>query len=62
MTVPAPTVVQYGVGDDADLGVRFVIASIAIIGIVAAVTVSNRRGVTGDVEITEAGSRTPDRV
>jgi K(+)-stimulated pyrophosphate-energized sodium pump len=49
----APTVVKYGVGDDANLGVRFVAASIAIIGIVAAVTVSNKRGVAGAAEVVE---------
>ena len=58
----APVVVQYGIGEDANLGVRFVVAAIAIAGIVTAVTISNRRGVTGDVEVTEASSRTPDRV
>jgi K(+)-stimulated pyrophosphate-energized sodium pump len=43
----APTVVKYGVGVDANNGVRFVIAAVAIVGIVAAVTVSNRRQVAG---------------
>jgi K(+)-stimulated pyrophosphate-energized sodium pump len=50
----APVVVQYGVGDDANLGIRFVVAALAVAGIVAAVTVSNRRSVTGAVEIEEA--------
>jgi K(+)-stimulated pyrophosphate-energized sodium pump len=50
----APVVVQYGVGDDANLGVRFVIAALAIAGIVVAVTISNKRSVTGAVEIEEA--------
>ncbi|MDT7573120.1 MAG: K(+)-stimulated pyrophosphate-energized sodium pump [Actinomycetota bacterium] len=49
----APTVVKYGVGDDANLGVRAVIAVIAIGIIVAAVTVSNRRGVAGAAEVVE---------
>jgi K(+)-stimulated pyrophosphate-energized sodium pump len=52
----APVVVQYGVGEDANLGVRFVIAALAIGGIVAAVTVSNKRSVAGAVEIVEASS------
>ena len=54
----APSVVQYGVGEDANLGVRFVIAALAIGGIVAAVTVSNKRSVAGAVEVAEA-STTP---
>ncbi len=57
----APVVVQYGIGDDANLGVRFVIAALAIAGIVAAVTVSNKRSVAGAVEIAEASSLTPER-
>jgi K(+)-stimulated pyrophosphate-energized sodium pump len=56
----APTVVQYGIGEDANLGVRFVIAAIAIAGIVIAVTISNRRSVSGAVDIAEASSKTPD--
>ena len=56
----APTVVQYGIGDDASLLVRFVIAALAIGGIVAAVTISNKRSVSGAVEIAEASSKTPD--
>ncbi|MEX2289934.1 MAG: sodium-translocating pyrophosphatase [Mycobacteriales bacterium] len=54
----APTVVQYGIGTDANLGVRFLVAVLAIAGIVAAVTVSNRRSVAGAVEIVEASSLT----
>ncbi len=54
----APTVVQYGIGVDENLGVRFVVAALAIAGIVTAVTISNKRSVTGAVEITE-GARTP---
>jgi K(+)-stimulated pyrophosphate-energized sodium pump len=50
----APSVVQYGVGEDASLAVRFVIAAIAVAGIVAAVTISNKRSVAGAVEIVEA--------
>jgi K(+)-stimulated pyrophosphate-energized sodium pump len=49
----APSVVKYGVGADADLGVRFVIAAIAICAIVVAVTVSNKRGVAGAAEVVE---------
>ncbi|MGI8536540.1 MAG: sodium-translocating pyrophosphatase [Mycobacteriales bacterium] len=49
----APTVVQYGIGEDANLGVRFVIAARAIAGIVTAVTISNRRIATGAVEVAE---------
>ena len=55
----APTVVQYGIGDDENLGVRFVIASLAITGIVVAVTISNKRGVSGAVEPAEVSSKTP---
>ncbi|MCW2606137.1 MAG: V-type H(+)-translocating pyrophosphatase, partial [Frankiales bacterium] len=46
----APTVVQYGIGDDANKGVRFVIAALAIAGIVVAVTISNRRSVADAVQ------------
>jgi K(+)-stimulated pyrophosphate-energized sodium pump len=49
----APSVVKYGVGVDKNLGVRAVIAVIAIGVIVAAVTVSNRRGVAGAAEVVE---------
>jgi K(+)-stimulated pyrophosphate-energized sodium pump len=49
----APSVVKYGVGVDKNLGVRFVVAAIAIGVIVAAVTVSNRRGVAGAAEVVE---------
>jgi K(+)-stimulated pyrophosphate-energized sodium pump len=49
----APSVVKYGVGDDSNLGVRFVVAALAIGIIVAAVTVSNRRGVAGAAEVVE---------
>jgi K(+)-stimulated pyrophosphate-energized sodium pump len=52
----APTVVQYAIGDDKSNLVRFVIATIAIVGIVVAVTISNRRGVTGSVEVDEVVS------
>jgi K(+)-stimulated pyrophosphate-energized sodium pump len=53
----APVVVQYGVGEDANLGVRFFVAALAVAGIVAAVTISNKRSVAGAVEIVEASSR-----
>ncbi|MFN2524495.1 MAG: sodium-translocating pyrophosphatase [Mycobacteriales bacterium] len=49
----APTVVKYAIGDDANLGVRFVVAALAIAGIVAAVTVSNKRGVAGAADVVE---------
>src|SRR3712207_6951520 len=52
----APSVVQYGVGEDASLGVRFLVAAIAVAGIVAAVTVSNKRSVAGAVEIVDRKS------
>ena len=55
----APTVVQYGIGDDENLGVRFVIATLAITGIVVAVTISNKRGVSGAVEPADVSSKTP---
>jgi K(+)-stimulated pyrophosphate-energized sodium pump len=54
----APVVVQYGIGTDASLGVRFVIATLAIGGIVAAVTVSNKRSVSGAVDVSE-GAEAP---
>jgi K(+)-stimulated pyrophosphate-energized sodium pump len=50
----APSVVKYGVGIDSNLGVRAVVAGVAILGIVIAVTISNRRGVAGAVEVIEA--------
>ena len=56
----APTVVQYAIGEDANLGVRFIIAAIAIAGIVTAVTISNKRSVSGAVEIADASSKTPE--
>jgi len=49
----APTVVKYGIGVDANKGIRAIVAVIAIAGIVAAVTVSNRRTVAGDDPQTE---------
>jgi K(+)-stimulated pyrophosphate-energized sodium pump len=49
----APSVVKYGVGVDKNLGVRFVVAALAIGVIVAAVTISNRRGVAGAAEVVE---------
>jgi hypothetical protein len=53
--------VQYGIGDDASLLVRFVIAALAIAGIVAAVTISNKRSVSGAVEIVEAAQAPTSR-
>jgi K(+)-stimulated pyrophosphate-energized sodium pump len=55
----APVVVQYGIGEDESLLVRGIIATLAIAGIVAAVTISNRRSVAGTVEIVE-GARGQD--
>jgi K(+)-stimulated pyrophosphate-energized sodium pump len=49
----APTVVKYAIGEDENLGVRFVVAALAIAGIVAAVTVSNKRGVAGAADVVE---------
>ncbi len=49
----APSVVKYGIGVDANKGVRFIVAAVAIAGIVAAVTVSNKRGVAGASETVE---------
>ncbi len=49
----APSVVKYGIGIDANKGVRALVAGLAIAGIVAAVTVSNRRGVAGTTDIIE---------
>jgi K(+)-stimulated pyrophosphate-energized sodium pump len=56
----APSVVKYGIGIDANKGVRFVVAAIAIAGIVVAVTVSNRRGVAGALPLAE--EKDPQRV
>jgi K(+)-stimulated pyrophosphate-energized sodium pump len=47
-----PTVVKYSTGDDKNDAVRFVVAAIAVIGIVTAVTISNRRTVAGAAEMT----------
>jgi len=44
----APTVVKYGIGVDANKGIRALVAVIAVAGIVVAVTISNRRTVAGD--------------
>jgi K(+)-stimulated pyrophosphate-energized sodium pump len=52
----APTVVKYGIGVDANKGVRGTIAVLAIAGIVAAVTVSNRRSVAGSADVIEAAA------
>ena len=50
----APTVVKYGLGADENKGVRALIAILAIAGIVAAVVVSNRRGISGGMGADEA--------
>jgi K(+)-stimulated pyrophosphate-energized sodium pump len=49
----APTVVKYGIGIDASKGVRVVVAGLAIIGIVTAVTISNKRSVAGASELAD---------
>ena len=49
----APTVVKYGIGVDANKGVRAVIAAIAIAGIVTAVTISNRRSMAVSADVLE---------
>ena len=49
----APTVVKYSIGDDSNDGVRLLVAGLAIIGILIAVTVSNRRSVAGATEVIE---------
>ncbi len=50
----APSVVKYGTnGVDENVAVRLVVGLIAVAGIVAAVTVSNRRSVAGAVDIVE---------
>jgi K(+)-stimulated pyrophosphate-energized sodium pump len=50
----APSVVKYGIGVDANKGVRALVAVLAIAGIVTAVTISNRRGVAGTTDVIEA--------
>ncbi|MCW2599071.1 MAG: Inorganic diphosphatase [Frankiales bacterium] len=54
----APSVVKYGIGIDANKGVRALVAGLAIAGIVVAVTVSNRRGVAGTTDVIEAAKAT----
>jgi K(+)-stimulated pyrophosphate-energized sodium pump len=49
----APTVVKYGIGVDANKGVRGTIAVIAIVGIVTAVTISNRRSMAVSADVLE---------
>ncbi|MBC7373308.1 MAG: sodium-translocating pyrophosphatase [Frankiales bacterium] len=53
----APTVVQYAIGQDKSNAVRFVIATIAIVGIATAVTISNKRSVSGPVQSVEAAGQ-----
>jgi K(+)-stimulated pyrophosphate-energized sodium pump len=48
-----PSVVKYGIGIDANRGVRIVVAVIAIAGIVTAVTISNKRSVAGASELAD---------
>jgi len=57
----APTVVKYGIGVDANKGIRAIVAVIAVAGIVAAVTISNRRTVAGEVGVVE-GEKATTRV
>ncbi len=45
-----PTVVKYSVGTDKNDAVRFLIAAVAVAGIVIAVTISNKRTVAGAAE------------
>ena len=55
----APTVVRYGTGSpDENVGIRLLIGGLAVAGIVVAVTISNRRSVTGASEIVD-GARAP---
>jgi K(+)-stimulated pyrophosphate-energized sodium pump len=56
----APSVVKYGIGVDANKGVRALVAVIAIAGIVAAVTVSNRRGIAGSADVVEGAGAPVD--
>ena len=46
-----PTVVKYSIGADKNDAVRFVVAGLAVLGIVTAVTISNRRTTAGAAEI-----------
>ena len=53
----APTVVRYGTnGADENIGLRLLVGLLAVAGIVAAVTVSNKRSVAGAVEIAEGAT------
>ena len=55
----APSVVKYGVnGPDESTGLRLLVGLIAVGGIVAAVTVSNRRGVAGAADVVEGAKAT----
>ena len=53
----APSVVKYGIGIDKNNGIRALVALVAIMGIVAAVTVSNRRGVAGASEVADTDAK-----
>ena len=53
----APTVVRYGTnGSDENIGLRLLVGLVAVAGIVAAVTISNKRSVAGAVEIAEGAT------
>jgi len=45
--------VKYGIGVDANKGIRALVAVIAVAGIVVAVTISNRRTVAGSADVVE---------
>ncbi|MER5178918.1 sodium-translocating pyrophosphatase [Streptomyces sp. NPDC002896] len=57
----APAVVKFNYGDDASLGIRVLIAAVAIVVIVGAVYVSKRRGIAvGDEDNAERSSKPAD--
>jgi len=55
----APTVVQVAIGNNQNNGLRFLVAAVAIVGIVVAVTISNKRSVIGAVEVPEGAGKVP---
>ncbi len=48
-----PSVVKYSIGVDENKGVRALVAALAVLGIVTAVTLSNRRSVAGASELAD---------